>query len=273
MYQEERVELGAELKRLRKRAKLTGIQVASRTGISQSKISKLEAGLLIPTDEDLERLAKAFAHQGDEWPSIEERVRALRTEYSSWRLAHRAGLASKQREIAALEMSVRHIRLFQVAVVPGLLQTAAYAREILQLANTTGQVDIDQAVARRIERQHLLHDQQRQFEFVIFEPALRSSFCRREVVAAQLDWLLGRLALPNVRIYALPIGVGLPAIPQNSFCIFDNTAVRVETTTAELDVRDPRDIAQYKNLFDRFRSVALADAEVKRFLNELASRP
>jgi Domain of unknown function (DUF5753) len=76
----------------------------------------------------------------------------------SWWVSHRAGLAARQREVA--EVEARSVRLwnFQPVVVPGLLQTAEYARRVLALVDVSGQRDVA-AAAARLERQAVLYDE------------------------------------------------------------------------------------------------------------------
>ncbi|MFF5176622.1 Scr1 family TA system antitoxin-like transcriptional regulator [Micromonospora sp. NPDC000316] len=89
-----------------------------------------------------------------------------------------------------IEEWLRLIRHFETVYVPGLLQTADYARRILtemvELHNLDI-ADVDAAVASRMQRQHLLYDTSKRFEFLLAEPVLRWLLCPAEVMRGQLD--------------------------------------------------------------------------------------
>ena len=235
-YAHERLALGAELRRLRRDAGLTGVRLAEQTGISQSKISKIETGLLLPTFEDLNRIAAAVDAPHDRSGWLNEQLNFLQTEFNSWRIELRYGLAAKQFDVAELEQKSQLIRVFQMSVIPGLLQTPAYARSVMALANNTSHTDVEDAVRVRMQRQKLLSDSTRSFEFVITEPAIWSTFCARDVAAAQIQHLSGMFVLPNVRIAIAPMRTHFPTIPQNNFCLFDDRLATVETLTAEIQI-------------------------------------
>ena len=92
--------------------------------------------------------------------------------------------------------------MFEPAIIPGLLQTAEYARarfaEGVQLFNTPN--DIDYAVRTRMQRQEMLYRRDKRFHFVLTEAALRYRRCAIEVLLAQLDRLMSLSALPNVKL-------------------------------------------------------------------------
>jgi transcriptional regulator with XRE-family HTH domain len=265
-YERERLALGAEFRRLRKHAGLTGIQLADQTGISQSKISKIETGLLLPTLDDVLRFTTAVSAPPDRSNWLTEQLAFLQTEFSSWRIAHRYGIALKQINVAELEQKARLIRVFQACVIPGLLQTPAYARSVMGLSNVTNQSDLEEAVLARKRRQELLYDSTRRFEFVITESAIWSGFCARDVVSRQIEYLSSMLALPNICVGIVPLRMRIPTVPQNSFCLYDDQLATVETLTAEINVSDPRDVHEYDVLFRSVAHVSLRGDKAEAFL-------
>jgi hypothetical protein len=135
-------------------------------------------------------------------------------------------------------MSARRIRNFEVSVIPGLLQTADYARHrLLEGARMHGgdQGEVESAVAERMRRQEILYDQTRTFEFVVTEAALRLLLCPAPTMRGQLDRLNTlTFQIPNITFGIIPFGVELRTAPQNGFLILDELAivesVAVETT-------------------------------------------
>ncbi len=89
--------------------------------------------------------------------------------------------------------AARLIRNFQPTVIPGLLQTAEYTRSVLALGKTT---DRAAALAARLERQQVLHEPGRRFEFVISEQVLRWA-PGPLAQAGQIDRLLSLMTLES----------------------------------------------------------------------------
>lgn len=267
-YERERTEFGDEVKTLRKSKRLTGVILAAQTGISQSKLSKIETGALIPSTDDLRKILIILKASQSEGERLVEWARALRTEFVSWRFEHRQGLAAKQLEVGELERQAKRIRVFQTAAIPGLLQVPAYAKCILQLANVTHQLDLENAVAARIRRQQILYETERQFEFVITEGAALSRFCEPHIVIQQLDRIRFLFGLPNIKIGFLSNKSFLPRVPMASFVIHDSRSAVVETLTGEFPIEDQACIATYNEAFDDFASTAVFGVEADPILEE-----
>jgi hypothetical protein len=112
------------------------------------------------------------------------------------------GLRVHQDEVAKLNEKTRLFRAFESTYVPGLLQTAEYARARFAQSITVFKVrnDINEAVQARIKRQEILYRPDKRFHFVLTEAALRYRLCPPAVMLGQLDRLISLTALPNVRL-------------------------------------------------------------------------
>jgi len=241
------------------RAGLTGDRLAELTGFSQPKVSRIETGRTLPTVADLALWAQASGANDAERQELVEMLEAVATEAVSWRLLHRLGLRHKQEDIAQLEQASRIIRVFQPVMVPGLLQTAEYARRVMVQGNLSDQGDVAGAVAARMERQAILYDQGKTFEFLITEGALRWWPGPAQVMLPQLDRVSQMATLPNVEVGIIPFGIEAPDAYCHQFVIFeddDEIRVTAETYTTELTTNDLRDIAVYQLVMERFRKVA-----------------
>ncbi|WP_372495431.1 Scr1 family TA system antitoxin-like transcriptional regulator [Saccharopolyspora soli] len=100
-----------------------------------------------------------------------------------------------------------------LAVVPGLLQTADYARATFASQADLFDVprDLDEAVRERLRRQEVLYSPDKEIDILISEAALLHPVAPREVMAAQADRLGMAIGLPNVRIGLLPMSPSSPA--------------------------------------------------------------
>jgi transcriptional regulator with XRE-family HTH domain len=199
-HRSQRQRLGRELRKLRKLAGLNGYQLAEHVGISQSKVSRIEAGSAVPTIREAEAWARAVGASDEVHANLIGMAEAALTEVETWRIALRHGLPNLQTDVRALEANARRISNFQPSLVPGLLQTAEYARRVFTLADVVGGQDYAGAVAARMSRQEILFDEDRRFEFLVTEGALRWRLGPPKLLLTQLDrvsYAQQRLAWPH----------------------------------------------------------------------------
>ncbi|MEH0821949.1 MULTISPECIES: DUF5753 domain-containing protein [unclassified Micromonospora] len=191
--------------------------------------------------------------------------------HRDWRRRMRQGQAAVQDSYSQLVAESRLIRHFDTVYVPGLLQTADYARRILtemvELHNLDV-TDVDAAVATRMQRQRLLYDTSKRFEFLLAEPVLRWLLCTPEVMRGQPDRLQTVIGVPNVRFGILPLGVRLATTPQNSLQMYDDVAI-VETFVGETTHRDD-EAAAYVKAVERLWKEAVTGEDARRLIVRVA---
>ena len=259
-------ELATALREARKQAGLTGERLAARCGISQSKISKIETGKVLPSATDVERILVALGVGGERTADLMALARLANTEFQSVRASLQRGLHQKQRELAALEADSQHIRFFLPLMITGLLQTPEYARA--SLANFPG--DHPQAIAKRLDRQAALYNQAKRFTFVLTEAAVRWQLCEPRVMAVQMGRLASLSELPNIRLGVIPLDKYVPDGPLNTFTVYDERIATAETFGGIIMMRDPRDVNYHLELFAFFERYAAFDAEVRALLESYA---
>ena len=259
-------ELALALRDARKQAGLTGERLAARCGISQSKISKIETGKVLPSATDVERILTALGVGGEQSADLMALARLANTEFQSVRASLRRGLHQKQRELAALEADARHIRFFLPLMITGLLQTPEYARA--SLANFPG--DHPQAIAKRLDRQAALYNPAKRFTFVLTEAAVRWQLCEPRVMAVQMGRLASLSELPNIRLGIIPLDRYVPDGPLNTFTVYDERIATAETFGGVIMMRDPRDVAYHLELYAFFEHYAVFDDEVRALLGSYA---
>lgn len=252
-----RIGFGNRLRRLREDADLSGKELAERLGWPASKVSRLENGKQTATVADVQAWTSATGVGSATSDELIEDLRSLRVEYATWQRQLRNGFAPLQRVNRLLEDSTTKVRTFQIAVVPGLFQTADYARALFQrLAPVHGQRDVEAAVHERLRRQEVLYESGRSFRFLVTEAALRARHCPPGTLRAQLDRLLVLAGLETVQLAVLPSSADLPTLVMHGFDIYDDRLVLVEAVNAELAIRDADDIAIYARLFEMYWEIA-----------------
>lgn len=267
-----RHDLASALKGLRIAAGLSGERLAVRCAMSQTKISRIETGRVIPSVLDVERILKALEVPEPVAAELLNLARTANVDYASWRAYARVGLWQKQAELRALERSASAVRMFLPAIPSGLLQTEEYARQALT-PTVPGRParDVERVLKARIERQGVLGDPSRHFTFLLTEQAVRwRRIGDSEAMARQMEHLATIAAKPHVTLAVIPQAATVLASPLNIFVIYDARLVTVELFSGEVVLRDPRDVDYHVNLFDYFMSHALTGDPVKGFLSSIA---
>lgn len=273
---EARNALGKRLRELRQAGGLSGRQLAESLLWPPSKVSKLENGRQTPTDDDIREWTAATGSEG-EAEALLASLHTLEVQHAEWQRILRTGLKPRQQELIEWDQRTRLFRAFEATVIPGLLQTAEYARarfaegiRRLKLPN-----DINEAVAARVQRQEILYRPDKRFHFVLTEAALRFRLCPPEVMLGQLDRLVSLTALPNVRVGIIGFETQYATSPWHGFWMYDNERVLVETFSAALDLRQPQEIELYGNAFEQLAAVAsygrAARGIITRVIDSLAS--
>jgi len=270
--------LAERLTALRNAAGLKAVQLAESLGWARSKVSKIENGNQMPTVQDVRDWTAATGH-----PEVTEELiamlRAVQEVHTRWRRRLReGGQASIQQELDELTRSATRIRNLQVAVIPGLLQTAGYAHGIAtQVSAVYGNVDVDAAVAARIKRQEILYEpgEGRRFEFVFTEAALHMRPCPRTAMLGQLDRLMAISSMRNVNLGVIAFTTKYVTDPRHGFWLLDNDLVRVETYSAELNLRQPQELLLYTRIFQQHAAIAIygsmARGIIVRAMQDLAA--
>ena len=254
---------------LRETAGISGKRLAAAAGVTQPTISKIETGKMLPSAEMVTRLAEAIGLDAEVREDLLDELARVGTDIATWRRSGGRG-GAKQAMLAEQERTTGHRRSFHPAVVPGLLQTAEYARQIFSRSMFLTEDEMTRAVAARMERQTLLYSPDHRFEFLITEAALRVRLGPAASMKAQLDRLANLSTLSNVRIGLVPWSAELPRVPLHGFAIFDEQRVVVETYTSELTLTDSRDVETYGRLFEDLATVALFGADLRDALSQIA---
>lgn len=260
--------LAAALKQLRVRSSLSATELGRVLGWNQTRVSRAENATRRVSLAEAIAWADATNAPSGLRTEVVELAEAAARDMRSWWSVHASGMVGRQLEIAALEASATLIRNTQL-MVPGLLQTADYARHALALANVSGQQDVAAAVAARMRRQEILYDTTKQLEYVLPESALHMRLADDPAVArAQADRLISIDTLPNVSIAVLPSSVPMPAWP-GAFVIYEipgEPLVVIENLTDEVVLGGEREVAAYRQAFTRLRTAAVIGTEAHHLI-------
>ncbi|MGH3620456.1 MAG: helix-turn-helix domain-containing protein [Sciscionella sp.] len=270
-------QLGSRLRELRATRFRSGAEFARQLGWQQTRVSKLEVGSQLPTAEDLGAWVAGVGDDDDMRAELGDMLTHARVAYAVFgdRYRKRGTIAARQAEIAAGERDAVVLREYQPACIPGIVQTGAYARDMLNapggptLTGSTPE-EVERLIGERIKRQEFLYQPGRQVQIVLGEAALSMRFGSVATLVGQLDRLVTLTDLPAVDLRVLPFSVPSPVLPLAGISIEDDRAVFAETLTEEQRVTDPESIAAHLKAFAMLRDAALAGADAVSLIRRVA---
>ena len=158
--------------------------------------------------------------------------------------------------------------------MPGFVQTPGYANALMSTITDFQQTpdDVDDAVRARISRNRILASEERRFTMLLEESVLRYQVGDKGTMTAQLGYLLSCTAMPNVRIGIIPFSAESRSMwTLESFNVFDDARVHVETLTAVVTVTVPGEVVVYLRAFDRLASLAVYGNEARTLITAAIS--
>ena len=230
--------VATRLRALRVQAGLTGQALAAANNWAQSKVSRIERGQQMPSPADIEAWCETCGANEATAAELVSRREEARVWQATFKTQMSQGQAKEQERHTNLAAKSTLIRYFETAFVPGFLQIPEYMRRIFDEMIPLHELeidDVDAAIAERQERQKMLYDTTKRFEFLIAEPVLRWLLPEPAVMRAQLDRLQSVIGLGHVRFGIIPMGVKLTTTPQNSMQIYsgENLIATTETFVKE----------------------------------------
>ncbi|SDJ74236.1 helix-turn-helix domain-containing protein [Streptomyces indicus] len=268
--QSQREALGARLRGFRKDAGFSsGRAFAQATGWAESKVSRIENGRQNASEDDI-RLWCALTDNQEHVGDLIATARHIEELWLEWRRQLATGAAPRQQKALPVYSKTKVFRIWHPTLVWGSLQTADYAAETFkQVIEFYGiPDDMDAAVAKRLERQKYLHQGDRIFNVLLAEQALYSNFGGTDVMIGQLDRLLAVIGLPRLSLGLVPRSAPMHIWPGNSFSMFDDKLVLVETYSAELSVTQPREIALYAKAFKLLKRSAVYGDRARALISQ-----
>lgn len=271
-----RRDLSKRLKELRERVGVTVEEAADALGCSTDKIHWIERGEWSrPRWRDVRDLLDRY---GVTDTGTRDYLIELAREgaQKDWWHPYRKMLSETYTTYIAFEEEAEELLTFELALIPGLLQTEAYARALMSHGPATlDEVEIDKRVQVRAERQRILvRGDPAQLFAVIDEAALRRTIGGPEVMREQLHHLIQMAGQPNVTVQVLPFDAGPHPGTGGRFTILgfgeDPDVVYIETIAGELLI-ESEDVKRFRNVFRRLNAEALAPEVTISLIGRMAS--
>lgn len=217
-------------------------------------MSKLETGRQRPTDDDLVAWARVCGAE-QTMPELRRLADLAEHEYTDFQAMYRsAGHESAQDRFGRMELAAQLIEHYSPALIPGLLQTGQYTRELLSAPASTVLIgatteQVEQMVAGRARRQEVLYQPGTTVRVVVGEAALRTWYGSRDTLLAQLDRLVALSDLATVEIGVLSFGSPHPTMPLSGFTLHDRQRVFLESLTGLSEITEPDEVATYAQAY------------------------
>jgi transcriptional regulator with XRE-family HTH domain len=266
--------LARQLRELRESARMTLEEAAGRLDFSPSKLSRIENAQQTVDVHAVRSMLDLFDVGGDRWAEFIALARAA-AQRGWWR---RYGLDDKG--YVPLEAAATRVHDFTVTYVPGLLQTADYARALFEASWRQRSADaLEREISVRMIRQQRFTDAEDPLKLVavVEEAVLRRPVGGPAVMRAQLLHLVEAAALDAVTFQVLPTAVGAHPGVDGPFTILqfgelgEPDMAYVEHLLGAVHIDKEQDVAGARLAFDRVRSAALSPADSVALVERVAA--
>ncbi|HEU0087989.1 MAG TPA: helix-turn-helix transcriptional regulator [Pseudonocardiaceae bacterium] len=267
-------EIAKLLRKIRDDAGVTsGIEAGRRAGFSQAKVSRMEAGRLVPSPEDADRYARALGASAAVRRQLVAMARDLHEQHRAAapaRVSVSRSAAHEQR-VRRNEARARRIAVFHPIVIPGLLQTEEYIRALFasgDLPTATAQA----RVTERLLRAQILDEPGRQFTFLLTAGALGWRVGSPETMVRQLEHIAEVSHRPQIRVGVIPWGAKATVFPPCGFDLYDEHTVVVGVVGGAAYYNDPADVARYLAMLTALEGLAVFGDEARAELRLIAAK-
>ncbi|MGW4218361.1 helix-turn-helix domain-containing protein [Streptomyces bacillaris] len=256
--------LGAELKRLREKAGVSMEVAAERIGGDKPKISRQENGRQGVSKLEIEALLALYGVSDDRLRTALTTL-AREGRRKGWWAQYGDILTAGFQEWLSIESDAARILAFQPMLVPGLLQTADYAAEVIGCAEKDAtQAKRDSYLEVRKARQEIFQrDNPPQYVCLLDEAVLRREVGGPAVMEGQLAQILKVNNPPKLTIQVVPFGQGWHAGAHGPFNIYsypdpmDLDVVNLGYLDGALYLEEDDSVKRYQLAFDELRGTAL----------------
>jgi transcriptional regulator with XRE-family HTH domain len=269
--------LALELRRLREAARLTCEEVAERLECSASKISRVETGRVSVSPRDVRDMLEIYGIPDDQREGLVQLARDSRQK--GWWHAYSDTIQPQFATYLGLESAASEIRIYEVSLIPGLLQTEDYARTVISAGMVNSpREDIERRVELLMARQPALtRADPPKLWAVLDEAALRRRVGGAGLMRPQLDFLLSLSRLPNVAVQVIPFGGGAHPAMGRPFVVLvfperaDPDVVYLEDLTSALYLEDVDEVDRYNVFFNHLRATALSFEDSSALITSVLS--
>ncbi|MEV5430271.1 helix-turn-helix transcriptional regulator [Streptomyces sp. NPDC052701] len=254
---------GAVVQALREHAGLSRVELSSRVQYSKHTVESVELGRRMPDEAFVERAEEALGNTG----ALRKAARHL--------TRGEAGLAAWFRRWARLEREAVSLCTYECRLVPGLLQSEAYARAVFEgtIPLRTDE-ELEAQLTARMERQAMMRERPRvPFSFIVEEHVFRRRFGDAGAMRELVDHVLERSAPRNVALQVVPLEAGLHACLDGPVQLLETPEGRRLAYSEGQEngrlITDAKQVSVLCRRYETLRSQALSPNESRALLERL----
>ena len=278
-----RRQLGRHLRALRNQAKLTTKLAAQALEWSEPKLWRIETGQTALRSLDVEAMCRVYGASAEVTQGL--MVLARETKAVGWWHAHDHVIPDWLDLYLGLEEAAARLQWYEPELIPGLLQTAGYARAVISAERPgLGDEELARRVQARLARQALLIRVTAPLsaEVLLGEAVLRRPAGGPQVMAEQLNQLADIALLPNVSVRVVPLRAGVHrGVLSGPFAILrfpvngdgqesEPPVVYVPGFTGALYLEQPAEIRRYQEVYADIATAALDESASRALLRQAA---
>jgi transcriptional regulator with XRE-family HTH domain len=282
-----RRQLGRALREAREGAGFTLERAAQLMEMGKTSVGRIEKGQNDKVKlRDVEAFGKLYGLGAEQIEQL--KALAQQTATRSWWQASRHLLLPGYNTYLGLESGASRLSFYQPVIVPGLLQTADYAKAVERpyLPGDTAE-DLASRVALRLRRAAILTRQRNSVtaEFLVHESVLHTFVGSPETISAELRHMADLSTLPNVTVRILPFAAGFPweGKPVLPYIIVDfptdnlgfrtePPVVYAENTIGSMSFEEEADVSRYREIHETLRCATLEEQPSRDLLRQVARR-
>ncbi|MFC8495347.1 helix-turn-helix domain-containing protein [Streptomyces sp. NPDC057235] len=265
--------LGAELRKLRERAGMSGAQAAAFLGGERAQISHIESGRYGVSDERVRRLAEHYSATNRHL--VDALARMAEERSKGWWDDYKGKLSPGFLDVAELEFHAKYLRTIQLLTIPGQFQTEAYARGIVQ--SRVAEISASE-VATRVEhrmRRRIIFDRPTPtpVEAFVHEAALRMRYCDAESMREQLSYLREVTEWEFATVRVVPFDRQITSSVHSMLYagaeIPELDTVQIDTAFDGAFLDAEAQLVSYRHLLDSIEQVSLDVDESRKFIDRI----
>jgi transcriptional regulator with XRE-family HTH domain len=269
------VRLGAELRRLREAAGLKATEAASLLGVNSVQMSQIESGISGVSEQRLRRLAANYACADSDL--IDALVAMATDRTRGWWDEYRGILPAAYQDLAELDHHATFRHDIAVIHVPGLFQTAEYARALFAYMNPEFPEDeVELRVDHRMKRKVVIEGPEPMpYETVIHEAALRIKVAGRAVTRAQLSRILEMSEADHVTVRVIPFALDDFAGAGSTMVHLGGAVPRLDTVVRDAPhgtafVDSEAQLEHFRKLFRKVKAGSLPPGRSRDLIHQLS---
>ncbi|EXU68042.1 hypothetical protein Z951_11385 [Streptomyces sp. PRh5] len=278
-----RVTFGRALRRLRHETKsYTIAEVAAALGCDVSLISRIENGKRVCSQEHFAQLMDLYEVLPDQRDELAELHAAARERRQPWWARYSEVISAQYERFLGFEAAASTVHEYQIGILPGLLQTEAYAQAVTGVGFASLGPDQIEALVevRSLRQRNCLHETESPLEchYVIAQAALDFQVGGERTHREQLEHLLEISTHPSVDLRIVPYERGEQAAQIAAFRILQFSDEDIpdvafgESVAGSLTMDDPRDLRRLHRLFRSLTDAALPPEESRDIIAHTRNR-